>query len=116
MCRPAQSNARLGSVRWSPSIVLSRVMDPLVVVAAFATIPLTLAEWSHDTSTTLFIVLDWTIWAIFVVELGLLLAVRRERPTAVVTIWLSAAVVVVSCPLLPILIGAIQVAQLTQLA
>jgi voltage-gated potassium channel len=108
---------RLGTVRWSASTLLSRVVDPLVVVAAFATIPLTLAEWPRESiATPLFIALDWTIWAVFLLELILLLAVRGEHPSARATIWLSAAVVVVSCPLVPVLLGSIHLAELAQLA
>jgi voltage-gated potassium channel len=102
-------------VRSSASTLLSRVVDPLVVVAAFATIPLTLAEMSRD-NTTLSLTLDWAIWAVFLLELVLMLMVSKEHRAARATLWLSAAVVVVSCPLLPILFGAVQVAQLTQLA
>lgn len=99
----------------SVSLTLARIVEPLALGAAFATIPLTAIELSRPESNTDLVALDWALWAVFLLELALMLAVQRERRRHPGLIGLAAAVVVMSCPIWPVLLGGLQVAQLFRL-
>jgi hypothetical protein len=104
----------VGVVARSVSLLLSRAVEPLAVLAAFATIPLTLMELDPR-ATQDFSVLDWGLWAVFLLELTLMLAVRRERRHHAGLIVIAAGVVVLSCPIWPLVLGGLQAAQLIRL-
>ncbi|HEX4215374.1 MAG TPA: potassium channel family protein [Candidatus Dormibacteraeota bacterium] len=92
-----------------------RAVEALVVVAAFATIPLTLAEWEHPNHLG-FLIADWMFWSVFVIELVLLLILSRRERRILATTWLTVIVVVVSCPLVPALLAGSPLAELAPLA
>ena len=71
----------------------------LVIVAALATIPLTAAywfEWEHWG----FVVADWVVWTVFVLEYGFYLAISTDRWRTTKKMWLSVLIVIFSFPLL----------------
>ena len=75
---------------------VENTVEWLAVAGAFATIPLTVIEWDHESPVT--DALDAIIWVIFVVETVVLW--RRARRGGVGWFWvgISAFVCVVSCP------------------
>jgi hypothetical protein len=71
----------------------------LIIIAALTTLPLTAAywfEWEHWTIT----VGDWIVWFVFVVEYAFFMAVSSDRWQTTKNMWLSAAIVIFSFPLL----------------
>jgi hypothetical protein len=52
---------------------LLRVVSGLVVVAALATVPVTIAELNGDTAP-LIVLTDWAIWCVFAFEWALMFA------------------------------------------
>jgi voltage-gated potassium channel len=92
-----------------------RAIEVLVVIAAFATIPLTLAEWT-DPHRLGFQIADWALWSVFVAELVLLLMLSRRERRILTSTWLAAIVVVVSCPVVAILLAGSPLAELAPLA
>jgi hypothetical protein len=71
----------------------------LIIIAALTTFPLTAAywfEWEHWTIT----VGDWIVWSVFVAEYAFFMAVSSDRWQTTKNMWLSAAIIVFSFPLL----------------
>lgn len=80
-----------------PSI--PRRLEIAVIVAALATIPLSLAAeigLPHE----VVLVGDWCIWVVFVVEYAMLMRVAQDRARFVVTHWIHIVVIVLTFPLL----------------
>jgi voltage-gated potassium channel len=82
---------RLGERDWESTI------EWLAVAGAFATIPLTVIEWDHESLVT--DILDSIIWVIFVAET--LVLYRRARQGGGSWFWfeVSVFVCIVSCPI-----------------
>lgn len=99
----------------SVSLVLARIVEPIAVIAAFATIPLTVIEFGRPPNNSDYVALDWALWAVFLLELGLMLALRRERHSHPALIGILVLVVVLSCPIWPLLLGGLQWDQLIRL-
>ena len=81
---------RLGDLTFETTV------EWLAVIGAFLTIPLTVIEWDHESLATDLV--DWGIWAIFVVETAVLW--RRARRGSRGWFWfgMGVFVCVVSCP------------------
>lgn len=92
---------------------LERGVEGIAVIAAFATIPLTIIEWDHPSLSTQ--VVDWCIWAVFVVEAMVLLARRRRGDASRVSVGIAVVVVAVSCPIWSILATGLAWGQLIRL-
>lgn len=100
---------------WSAlgAVVLHR-LQTAVIIAAIVTVPLTMAELNNPDHPA-YIVADWAIWTLFVLEYALALALATDRRRHVVRAWLPLLVVVVSLPLLPALFGLFRLARLARL-
>ncbi|MBO0701739.1 MAG: two pore domain potassium channel family protein [Candidatus Dormibacteraeota bacterium] len=77
-------------------LTFERTVELLAVTGAFATIPLTVIEWDHESLLT--DGLDSLIWAIFVVETFVLWRRARRGGGGWFWVGVSAFVCVVSCP------------------
>jgi hypothetical protein len=78
---------------------IAEVFKYLVIIAALATLPLTAAywfEWDHWG----FVVGDWVVWSVFVLEYGFYLAISDDRWETTKKMWLSVLIVLFSFPLL----------------
>ena len=85
-----------------------------VVVAAFLTIPLIVAlERAPD--NPLVAVVDWAVWAIYLVDYVVGLVAARSRIEYARRNLLGALVVLISFPLLPAILGLVRVARLARL-
>jgi voltage-gated potassium channel len=89
-------------------------IEPVVVVAALASIPLTIAEVNGQDGDA-FRVADWAIWTIFVADYVLGLAVSSNRRRYLYTAWVGLVVVIVSFPLLPSIFALARLARLARL-
>jgi len=89
-------------------------LEPIVVLAALVTVPLTVAEVNGQEGDA-FRVADWTVWAVFVADYLLGLAVSTNRRKYLVQAWLGLVVVIVSFPLLPSLFALVRLARLARL-
>lgn len=85
-----------------------------MVLAAIATIPLTIAEEQSNPQPWLWIA-DWIIWTVFVVEFVLVLVISPDRSRYVRGNLLGLAVIVVSFPLFPAAFGWIRMVRLARL-
>ena len=94
---------------------MTRLFEPVVLLAALATIPLTLLEQTQATRRE-YDVADWVIWLVFVVEYVALIATASNRGRFARRNWLSVFVIVLSFPLLPSLLALARVARLARLA
>ncbi len=90
-------------------------LDITVIVAALATIPLTIVQESGVDGLWV-TALDWTVWAVFLVEFVFMVWVVRNRWAYARRAWLSIAVIVLSFPMLPDLLALARLARLTRLA
>ena len=86
----------------------------LVVIACFVTIPVIFYE-GQGVNSPLLTAADWTIWAIFVIEYGVLLILARDRKHYARKNWLSASIIVLSFPQLPAVMGFIRLVRLTRI-
>ncbi|MDQ7841389.1 MAG: ion channel [bacterium] len=93
---------------------LDRALEIAVVLAALVTIPLTVAP-ERGARSLLIVVGDWTVWAVFLAEYSVRLALSRDRRTYVRSNRLSLAIVVLSFPMLPALMGLLRLARLVRL-
>lgn len=94
---------------------LERMLEIAVVIAALATIPLTIAL-ERGTRPPWVVVADWVVWSVFLIEYVALYAASRDRAVYVRRNVLGAAIVVFSFPALPAILGLIRVARLVRLA
>jgi voltage-gated potassium channel len=84
-----------------------------VVVAALATIPVVLEEWQSNPSRGL-VFADWAIWLVFLAEYVIMAALALDRRRYVRENYLGLAVVLISFPLLPSLLGLARLARLVR--
>jgi hypothetical protein len=78
---------------------IAEIFKYLVIIAALATIPLTMAywfEWEHWA----FVAGDWVVWSVFVFEYMFYLAISSDRWQTTKNMWLSVLIVLFSFPLL----------------
>lgn len=93
---------------------LERFFTPIVIIAALASVPLTVLEEKGGLGADLSGA-DWLIWGVFAVEFVSLLATAPDRRRFVKGHWLSLLIVVVSCPLLPALAGLLRLGRLVRI-
>jgi voltage-gated potassium channel len=89
-------------------------MNIAVVVAAFVTIPLTVAlERAPD--NPLVVAVDWVVWGVFLADYVAGLIGARSRIDYIRRNLFGALVVIISFPLLPGILGIVRVARLARL-
>ena len=93
---------------------IESVLYALVVFACLLTLPVIYYEW-QGVNSKLLTIADWCIWAIFVVEYGVLLTLARDRKRYIVGNWLNAGIIVLSFPQLPAMMGSVRLVRLTRL-
>lgn len=106
----AQSSKPAGSLHDS----LERFFTPLVIIAALATVPLTVLEEKGGVGADLSGA-DWVVWTVFAVEFVCLIATAPDRRRFLKRHWLNLLIVVVSCPLLPALAGLFRLGRLVRI-
>lgn len=94
---------------------LSEILEPIIVLGALATIPLTLAEEFQSGGRELLEAGDWAIWLLFLVDLVLRTATADRPLRHLRAHWLSLAVVLVSFPMLPASFGLARLLRLARL-
>jgi voltage-gated potassium channel len=92
---------------------LVRTLEAAVLAGALATIPLTLLGENNPADRWVQIA-DWTVWAIFLLEYVVMVAVGPARTAYVKHNPLNLAVIVCSYPGLPALFGLIRLARLAR--
>lgn len=92
---------------------LVRTLEAVVLVGALATIPLTLIGEENPTARWIQTA-DWAVWAVFLLEYTVMVAVSSERTAYIKRNPLNLAVIVLSYPHLPIIFGLVRLARLTR--
>jgi voltage-gated potassium channel len=92
-----------------------RPLDVLVILAALATIPIVILQERHFYHVAVSVI-DWLIWAIFLVEFVFGIIVAENRKAYARGNWLGVAVIVFSFPLLPDLLASIRVLRVARIA
>ncbi len=90
-----------------------QALDVAAILGALATIPLTVLQ-EHGAKSPALETMDWAIWGIFGVEFLVLVSIRPRVRLLSASIALKLAVVVLSFPLLPNLLGLVRVARLVR--
>jgi voltage-gated potassium channel len=93
---------------------LVRLLEAAVVLAAIATIPLTIAE-EQSTPQRWLTIADWLIWAVFVTEFLVVLSITPDRRKYVGSNIIGLAVIIVSFPLFPAALGWARMVRLARL-
>lgn len=93
---------------------LGRAINICVVLAALATVPLVILQEQGDTSLAVQIA-DWAVWAVFVMEYSIEIALCSNRGAYARKNWLSLAVIVLSFPLVPAMLSLTRLARLSRL-
>lgn len=104
---------RLDSAQPGPR-AFERGLEALVVLAALATIPLTVAQ-EQAVADPLLAVADWVVWAVFLIEYVIMMALTPSRWAYARRNWLSVVVIVLSFPALPNLLEFVRLARLGRL-
>jgi voltage-gated potassium channel len=89
-------------------------LETAVIIAALATIPLTVVQ-TQGLTGALTVVADWAIWGVFLVDYVVLLGLSDNRSRYARKNWLSVAVIVLSFPALPALLALTRLARLSRL-
>ena len=93
---------------------LERPLDILVILAAVATIPITVAQ--ERGSDTLWVVAsDWMVWLAFLAEYSVMVTVVKDRWAYTRRNWLSVSVIILSFPALPHLLALVRLSRLVRL-
>jgi voltage-gated potassium channel len=90
---------------------LRRWLDPTVLVAAAATVPVLVAD-ELGAEPALVAAADWLIWGVFVLDLGVALGASGGQADLIRRRWLDLAIVVLSFPGWPELLGLVRLARL----
>jgi voltage-gated potassium channel len=93
---------------------LEAMLEALVIVAAIATIPVTVMQLRGDAPGNM-IIADWAIWAVFAAEYVTLLAITADRGRFIRTNRLAASVIILSFPYLPALFAFARLARISRL-
>ena len=86
----------------------------LVVLACLGTVPVIFYQ-GQGVKAPLLTAADWTIWAIFVIEYGILLILTPDRKRYARGNWLSAGIIVLSFPQLPAVMSFIRLVRLARI-
>ena len=92
---------------------LVRTLEASVLVGALATIPLTLLG-EENPSASWVQAADWAVWAIFLLEYIVMVAISPRRIQYVKRNPLNLVVIVLSYPHLPLIFGLVRLARLTR--
>ena len=108
------SESDLSDVLTERGRVLKQWLSLPVLLAALGVIPLLVVEeWIlPDSDSPWLAVANWAIWAVFTVELAVMLAVTPQRRAYLRHYWLDVAIVMVTFPLLPHLLLALRLLRL----
>jgi hypothetical protein len=114
MSAPGKTPAR--SPFWSQT-ASGRVvhnLEPVMLVLALLSVPVLLIEEASDREpwTTIAEVGNWIIWVGFAAELAFVLIVAPRKLAALRAHWLDVAIVVLTAPFLPALLGALRLFRL----
>ena len=90
-------------------------LDLLVILAALATIPIVILQERHFDHLAVSLI-DWLIWAIFLVDYAFGITVVKSRKTYARRNWLGLAVIIFSFPMLPDLLASIRLVRLARIA
>jgi voltage-gated potassium channel len=101
----------LRSERWRG---LAQVLEIAVIVAALGSVPLVVASLRGVTGPEI-VLIDWALWAVFLVEYIVMLALARDPRVYAGRNWLSIVIIVGSFPLLPAVLAATRLARLVVL-
>lgn len=93
---------------------VSQGLEVAVVLAAVATIPLTVLT-EESISSQVLATADWLVWAIFALDYFFGLGVSAKRLRYVRANWLGLAIVIFSFPLMPALLDVVRLARLARL-
>ncbi len=93
---------------------LERPLDFLVILAAIATIPLTVVQ-GRGVDTIWVAAADWLVWAAFLVEYCLMVRMMKDRWAYTRRNWLSVSVIILSFPALPHLLALVRLTRLVRL-
>src|SRR5688572_1388372 len=104
---------RIGETSTARASRLERALGVGVVVAALATLPLMVAE-EIGVDAGLVVTADWLIWSVFLAEYAILLVLAEDRASYARRSWWVAAIVVLSFPALPELLGLVRLARLAR--
>ena len=98
--------------------ILKRRLAVPVLIATVGVIPLLIFEerLSDRGGSPWLVAANWVIWAVFTVELAVLLYVTPRRRAYLRAAWLDVAIVVVTFPALPHLFAALRLARLARFA
>jgi voltage-gated potassium channel len=93
-------------------------LEPVVLVATFALIPVLIIESDVESGgwQTFAYVANWVIWGLFAAELAAVLIVATRRKAALRAHWLDAAIVVLTIPLLGPLLSWLRLARFLRFA
>jgi voltage-gated potassium channel len=93
-------------------------LEPVVLVATFALIPVLIIESDVESEgwQTFAYVANWVIWGLFAAELAAVLIVATRRKAALRAHWLDAAIVVLTIPLLGPLLSWLRLARFLRFA
>jgi len=91
--------------------------EPVVLFATLAMIPVIIiqADATSDTWTTFAEVANWLIWAVFAVQIAVVLVVATRKRAALRAHWLDVAIVVVTLPAYGQLLSSIRLVRLVRL-
>lgn len=97
-------------------LILKRRLAVPVLIATVGVIPLLIFEQrlSDRGGSPWLVAANWVIWAVFAVELAVMLYVTPRRRAYLRAAWLDVAIVVVTFPALPHLFAALRLARLAR--
>jgi voltage-gated potassium channel len=98
----------------SSALKIHKALYWATVLAAIGTIPVVLAEQEAHTGVWIDTA-NWTLWSVFALEYGIGLAIARDRRHYLRTNPFGLAIVVLSFPLLPSILGFARLARLVNL-
>ena len=93
-------------------------LEPIVLVATFALIPVLVIEADVESGGWLRVAYfaNWVIWGLFAVELAAILIVATRKKAALRAHWLDAAIVVLTIPLLGPVLSTLRLARFLRFA
>jgi voltage-gated potassium channel len=94
--------------------LLERRLEIATILAALATVPVTIAQ-TQGVEALWIQIGDWAIWLVFAIEYTALMIVSDNRLQTTRKHWLSVFIIVFSFPLLPAVFGATRLARLLRL-
>ena len=113
------ADAKVTSAMWEQeeSGRVRTPFEPVVLFATLAMIPVIIiqADATSDTWTTFAEVANWLIWAVFAVQIAVVLVVATRKRAALRAHWLDVAIVVVTLPAYGQLLSSIRLVRLVRL-